>query len=167
VTKEHTVVKIWWASSSTLPWGGHIWSTVSSSGLLGSRKIGNFYEESRRGLRIWWGTLSVYLMRKGWETWDCSAWRREDWGRISQHLEISEEWEESGWGQAFFWWCPVMSTKWNTASSNWTWGKFSSFSGFQNTGTTTQKGCEALFFGDTQNLPGCFPACFQSVHNVL
>lgn len=38
---------------------------------------------------------TISLMRKSSETWDYSAWRREDWRGI-----ISKGWLPSGWGQA-------------------------------------------------------------------
>ncbi|GAB0204158.1 hypothetical protein GRJ2_002881400 [Grus japonensis] len=39
------------SSPSTLPWRGHIWSSVSSSGLPSSRKTGNYWRESSGGLQ--------------------------------------------------------------------------------------------------------------------
>jgi len=48
-------------SSSALPWWGHIWSPVSSSGLLSSRE---------REL------LDRDRMRNDWGTWDSLVWRR-------------------------------------------------------------------------------------------
>jgi len=69
-----------WSSPYTLPWWGHIWSTVSSSGLLSSRKTGISYRESSR----WWqrglGAWNTSHMKKGWEHWGCSA--GEDWGSL-------------------------------------------------------------------------------------
>ena len=44
---------------------------------------------------------SISCMRKGWEPWGCSAWRREDAGS-HQCSSISKVWESSAWGQALF-----------------------------------------------------------------
>lgn len=64
------------SSSSALSRWGHIWSSVSSSELLSSGKIGI----SRSGLaEDYKGAWSISPMRKGWETW-------EDWEGISSAL---------------------------------------------------------------------------------
>ena len=55
------------SSPSTLPWWSHIWSIVSISGLLSSRKTGNFWRELSGGPQRWWGTWSISTMRKGWD----------------------------------------------------------------------------------------------------
>lgn len=31
---------------------------------------------------VWMSSLSIFLMRKGWESWASLAWRREDWGDL-------------------------------------------------------------------------------------
>ena len=63
----------WWNSPSTLPWWDHIWSTASSSGLTGSRET-DLLKSSGGQQR--WVARSLSHMRKGWETSDCSAYRR-------------------------------------------------------------------------------------------
>ena len=52
-------------------------STVSSSGLL---------IETSRGPQRWLLAWSILLVRKGWETWDRSDWRWEEWGGILSTL---------------------------------------------------------------------------------
>ena len=53
---------------------------------------------------FWWlEARSSSIMRKGWDTWDCTAWRRENWGwGFYQCLQISKGWVSSGWGQSIF-----------------------------------------------------------------
>ena len=46
--------------------------SVYSSVLPSSRKIGNSQREYSRRLWRWVRAWSISLMRKGWETWDCS-----------------------------------------------------------------------------------------------
>jgi len=41
------------SSPSTLPWWGHIWSTVPDFGLLNSIKTGNYWTESSRWSQRW------------------------------------------------------------------------------------------------------------------
>ena len=68
------------AFPSTQHWWGHTCSTVFSSGLPSTRQMWTYWRESReeplRRLRDW----SICPMRKGWESWDSSAWRREGSG---------------------------------------------------------------------------------------
>ena len=90
----------WSSHSAQLCWG-HIWSTVSSSGLLRSRQTGSCWRECSGGSKRWWRAWSISCMRKGWEPWGCSAWRREDAGS-HQCSSISKVWESSAWGQALF-----------------------------------------------------------------
>jgi len=56
----------------------HLYSTVCSFGLHSSKHAWNYWRETSRGLQRWLGAWSISFMRKGWQTWDCSAWRRED-----------------------------------------------------------------------------------------
>ncbi|KAK4832537.1 LOW QUALITY PROTEIN: hypothetical protein QYF61_023869, partial [Mycteria americana] len=55
---------------------GHIWSAVSSSGLLITKKMRSYWSESserqQRLLKNW----SICQMGRGRETLDCSAWKR-------------------------------------------------------------------------------------------
>jgi len=46
-----------------------------------------------------WSTSAV---RKGWESWDCSAWRREGCGETLEQLPILKGGSEERWGQAFY-----------------------------------------------------------------
>jgi len=89
-----------WSSTSALPWWDCICHTVPSSGLLSSRKTGNCWSKSSKQLERWLETWSISLMRKGWETWVCSAWRKDDWGGILAMLIVANGQESSGWGQA-------------------------------------------------------------------
>ena len=73
-------------SSFTLPWWGHVWSSVSTFVLLSLRMTGNYGIESSRGLQTCWGAWSISLMREGWETWDCLAWKRANWDGILSTL---------------------------------------------------------------------------------
>ena len=63
------------------------------------------------------GAWSISCMRKGWETWGCSVWKKEGWGE-------GVKWMEPG----SVWWCTVTEqgktgTNWNIRSSIWTWEK--------------------------------------------
>lgn len=51
-------------------------STVSGSGLCGSRQTRDCWRESIRGYRD--EVTGVSLMRKGLQTWGCLFWRQED-----------------------------------------------------------------------------------------
>jgi len=74
---------------STLLWWGHIWSTAFSSGFPSSRNAGHDWRGSSRWIQRRLETWSVSLKRNGWETWDCSAWRRKDWeGIVSMLINI-------------------------------------------------------------------------------
>jgi len=67
-------------------WWGHIWSIVSSSGLSSTRQIWSYWIESSEGpvrrLRDW----SIFPIRHGWDSLDCSAWNREGSGRSHQWI---------------------------------------------------------------------------------
>ena len=65
----------WSFPSTQQHWWGHAWSTVSSSGILRTR-------ETHRIQWRWWRDWSISPMRTGWESWDCSAQRREGSGGI-------------------------------------------------------------------------------------
>jgi len=52
-----------WFFPFTLPWWGHIWSNVSSSGPPSSRRTGNFKTESSGGPQRWLGAWSISLVR--------------------------------------------------------------------------------------------------------
>lgn len=92
-------------------------------------------------------------MRKGRKNWDCSSWRREDWGGISSmYTNILREsvksqtlqlWPVMNW--------EAMSTGWNTGSSIWIWGKSLLWAQY------SQRGCGVSFSGDCESLPGCNP----------
>jgi len=52
---------------------GYAWSAVSSSGLLDTRESWKNLRESNMSPPRWW---RVFPIRKGWESWDCSACRK-------------------------------------------------------------------------------------------
>lgn len=70
--------------SSSQQWWGRISSTVSRSGFPGTRKTWTCWKESSRGpprqTRAW----SNSAVGRGWEGWDCSAWRTAGSGRLQQ-----------------------------------------------------------------------------------
>ena len=45
----------------------------------------SYCRESSRGLQRWWGSWSISRIRKDWETGACSAWGKEEWGRITAY----------------------------------------------------------------------------------
>lgn len=59
-------------------WWGHIWSTGCSSSLPTSKKTRNCWRETSEGQKRWLGNWRISFLRKGWETWVCSDWKRED-----------------------------------------------------------------------------------------
>lgn len=70
---------------------------------------------------------SISHMRKGWESWHCSAWRGEDWGGVLSVLINTKSAGIKWMGPGSFQWCAVteegaMGTNWNTGSSIQTWG---------------------------------------------
>jgi len=58
-----------WSFPSTLPWWGLTWSTVSSSGLLSTKKTEISWKESSGGPQRWWRAWRTSLKRKGWATY--------------------------------------------------------------------------------------------------
>lgn len=74
------------SSPSTLP------SEATSGGVLcavlGSsvQETQNHWRESSRGPQRWFQAWSISLMREGWETWDCLAWKRANWDGILSTL---------------------------------------------------------------------------------
>lgn len=75
-----------WFSFSTLHLWGHFWSAVFSSGLISSRKIGNFYRESNRVSQRWSGSGAPPVWRKTERPGSVQP-RKEKSERVSyQHL---------------------------------------------------------------------------------
>jgi len=79
---------------------------MSSSGLPTTGKTWAYWRESSKG-PLRWRDWSISAMKKGWESWDCSTWRREASGesyqcvwtpegrvqrRLSQALLIGIQW---------------------------------------------------------------------------
>lgn len=63
-----------WSFLSAQRWWGPTWSTVSSSGLCSTQETCTCW----RGASKWsLRDRSLSVMRKGWNSWDCSSWRRE------------------------------------------------------------------------------------------
>jgi len=61
---------------STLLWWDPTWSPASSSGALSTGKTWTCWSGSRGGLQKRSEGWSTSPMRKGWESWGCSNWRR-------------------------------------------------------------------------------------------
>ena len=56
------------------------WSPMSSSGALSTRRTWNCCNGFRGGQQKWSEGWSTSPTRTGWESWACSAWRREGCG---------------------------------------------------------------------------------------
>ena len=88
-------------------------------------------------------------MRKGWGSWACSAWRREDWdGILEMFVNIFRACVKR-MGPDSFQWCPATGleatgTKWSIRGSIWTWGRTSLLWGWQITGTGCPGGLWSL-----------------------
>ena len=67
---------------STALWWDPTWSPVSSSGALSTGKSWTCWSGSRGGPQKWSEGWSTSPMRKGWESWGCSAWKRRLWGDL-------------------------------------------------------------------------------------
>jgi len=63
-------------SSALLLWGT-TWSTTSSSGAFSTGMIWTYWSGSRGGPWRWSEDWSTSPESKRWESWACSAWRRE------------------------------------------------------------------------------------------
>jgi len=63
-------------------WWGHTWSTLSSSGLPSTREPWTYWRQSSEGQWRWLRDWNISPMKNDWESWDCSAWRREGSGGI-------------------------------------------------------------------------------------
>lgn len=76
---------------------GHTWSTVSRSGPCYAKQRWTAWtvcrEGPQRGSKGW----EVWLVRKGWDTWVCSALRREGWGATSPHVPLFKGWPQRRW----------------------------------------------------------------------
>ena len=57
--------------------GSTTWSPESSSGALSTRRAWSCWSGSRGRPQKWSEDWSSSPTRKGWESWGCSAWRRE------------------------------------------------------------------------------------------
>jgi len=66
--------------SSAPLWWDPTWSPVSISEAPCTRRTWNCWSSSRAGPQRWSEGWSTSPMRKGWESWGCSAWRREGCG---------------------------------------------------------------------------------------
>jgi len=56
------------------------WSTASSSGAPNTRRTWTCWSGARGGAQKRSKDWSTAPMRKGWESWGCSAWRSEGCG---------------------------------------------------------------------------------------
>jgi len=61
-----------WSFPCIQHWWSHTWSTVSSSGLLGTSEVWAYWRESRGGPQRWWRDWSISRIRRGWESWECA-----------------------------------------------------------------------------------------------
>lgn len=64
-----------WSLPSTQHWCGCIWSAMSSSELPRAGKIGTYWNNSSIRPWRWWRDWSIFHVRTGWESRDCSAGR--------------------------------------------------------------------------------------------
>ena len=80
----------------------HIWSAGSSCGVPGARDMWRYWKQYSKGSRRWLKDWNIPDIRKGWESWDFSAWRREDSRRSYQCIWIPEGKVERKWSQALF-----------------------------------------------------------------
>ena len=69
-----------WFCPSTPLWRDHTWSTASGSGVLSTGRTWTCWSGSRGGPQKWSEGWNSSPKRKGWESWGCSAWRREGSG---------------------------------------------------------------------------------------
>ena len=63
-----------------------IWSTGCSAGLPSTTETQTYWRQSSEGPWRWLRDRSTSFMRKGWESWDRSAWRRESfllWRKVT------------------------------------------------------------------------------------
>ena len=72
-----------WFCPSTLLWWDSTWSPASSSGALSTGKTWTSWIGSRGGPQKWSEGCNTFPVRKGWESWACTAWRREGCGEPS------------------------------------------------------------------------------------
>ena len=63
---------------SALLWWDLTWSPVSSSEALSTRRTRTCWSRSRGGPQKSSEGWSASSIRKGWESWGCSVWKRED-----------------------------------------------------------------------------------------
>ena len=77
---------------------------MSSSGQLCAREAGSYWRQFSKRPQKWLRDWIISPMRKGWERWDCSAWRRKDWGGISPvYVNTCRKGRvQTRWRQAFF-----------------------------------------------------------------
>jgi len=69
-----------WFYHSTLLWWDPTWSPASSSGAVSTAKTWMCWSRSRGRPQKWSQGWIISPTRKGWESWSCSAWRREGSG---------------------------------------------------------------------------------------
>ena len=117
-----------WSFLCSLHWWGHTWSTVSSLGLPSTSEIWSYWRESSKGPWRWLRDWSISPMRKGRESSDCAAWKREDLRAASSSM-CKNIWREGvkKMEPGYFQWCPVtgaqaVGTHWNAGGSVWTSG---------------------------------------------
>jgi len=88
-----------WFCPSTLLWWAPTWSPASSSGALSTGKTWSCCSRSRGGPQKRSEGWSTSPVKKGWESWGCSAWRREAAGRPCCGLLVPEgAYKEAGEG---------------------------------------------------------------------
>jgi len=69
-----------WSLSSTLCWWDLTMTTLSSCRVLSTGEIWTCWSTSREGPQKWSKAWNISPTRAGWESWGCSAWRKEGSG---------------------------------------------------------------------------------------
>lgn len=135
----------------------------ASSGLRSTRDVWTLWRESNDGQIRWWRDWSMSPMRKSWENWDRSAWRREGSGRVLYKYLKGKHKED---GARLFSVVSIdrtrdVDTNWNTRGSLWTSGNTFYCEVCQTLAGVAQRCSGVSSLGDIQKWPGHGPG--QSV----
>ena len=138
-------------------WWGYTWSTVSSSGLHSSRETQTYWNKPSKGPWRQLGYWSISAIRKGWESWDCSVWRRIRRSLPTYTNTWTEDIKKSEAGS--FQWCPVTGQEAVDTNCNMTECKEMLFhcEGDQGLEWVARGVCGISCLGDTRKLSGRDP----------